>query len=374
MKCLVTAKAKSEEWSILLNTNQLPIWGQMSGRMRAWMGMALVFFGASLASILVFDQFVGGSGLRFDPALLAPDVLARLVVLLLLYFLADGLRLYCVIRSLGCRVPFGYLFQLVFANMFVSNITPMASGGGFLQVYMLQRRGMAVGEATAATSVRTVLAALMLFSLTPVILWSNPDQFGMFFRERLLMPVIAMALAWLGGFGLVIFRIRWFKRLLYGLMRLLQQVGLLSSARVRAWFLRLSAEMDEFSHGFRRFWVQRPGWALMSVLSTAVFLLLLFSFSLVLLHAMGYQVPALSVLSYQVVVTFFMYFAPTPGGAGVAEGGYGLLFAQLVSSRDVATLTLAWRGLTIYLGVLIGMLLMLGHFMRLARSGGVSDA
>jgi len=61
------------------------------------------------------------------------------------------------------------------------------------------------------------------------------------------------------------------------------------------------------------------------------------------------------VLAFQVVVTFFMYFAPTPGAAGVAEGGYGLLFSQLVQKQDITLLTLSWRFLTIYVGLVIGM-------------------
>ncbi len=60
------------------------------------------------------------------------------------------------------------------------------------------------------------------------------------------------------------------------------------------------------------------------------------------------------VLAFQVVVTFFMYFAPTPGATGVAEGGFGLLFSQLVQKQDIVVLTLAWRFLTIYVGVVIG--------------------
>ena len=69
---------------------------------------------------------------------------------------------------------------------------------------------------------------------------------------------------------------------------------------------------------------------------------------------MGYKVPIWTLLAFQVVVTFFMYFAPTPGATGIAEGGYGLLFAQLVQKQDIASLILSWRFLTIYIGVLIG--------------------
>lgn len=87
-----------------------------------------------------------------------------------------------------------------------------------------------------------------------------------------------------------------------------------------------------------------------------------------LLRALGYQAPVLTVLAFQVVVTFFMYFTPTPGATGVAEGGYGLLFAQLVQRQDIALLTLAWRFLTIYVGVAIGMVVMYRELFQSGRA------
>ncbi len=55
-----------------------------------------------------------------------------------------------------------------------------------------------------------------------------------------------------------------------------------------------------------------------------------------------------------VVTTFVMYFSPTPGASGVAEGAFGFLFAGLVSDDHLVQVTLAWRFLTIYLGMAIG--------------------
>ena len=64
-----------------------------------------------------------------------------------------------------------------------------------------------------------------------------------------------------------------------------------------------------------------------------------------------------------------MYFAPTPGATGVAEGGYGLLFAQLVQKQDITMLTLSWRFLTIYIGVVIGMIIILREFLSNKKVG-----
>ncbi|MEJ2655805.1 MAG: hypothetical protein P8012_01225, partial [Desulfobacterales bacterium] len=69
-----------------------------------------------------------------------------------------------------------------------------------------------------------------------------------------------------------------------------------------------------------------------------------------------------------VVVTFFMYFAPTPGATGVAEGGYGLLFIQLVQKQDITFLTLSWRFLTIYIGVVIGMIVIYREFYNYKKT------
>jgi uncharacterized membrane protein YbhN (UPF0104 family) len=59
-------------------------------------------------------------------------------------------------------------------------------------------------------------------------------------------------------------------------------------------------------------------------------------------------------LGLLVVTTFIMYFAPTPGASGVAEGVFGLFFSALVQSGDLVLTILVWRFLTIHLGMLIG--------------------
>jgi len=127
--------------------------------------------------------------LRFDPNLFSVHIIGGLALLLVLYFLADGLRLYCVIRAMEFRIAFAYIVKLVFINILVSNVTPLATGGGVVQIYFMKQKGMPIGEATAATSIRTMLAALILFMLTPIIIWTEPNQFRMFFHRNLLYGI-----------------------------------------------------------------------------------------------------------------------------------------------------------------------------------------
>lgn len=329
----------------------------VSRRITGYFGLAGLFFLLSFITIYLVHRVFSQGQVHLDPHLLSLPVIGGLAVLLILYFVADGLRLYCVIRAMGFHIAFRYVFKLVFINIFVSNVTPLATGGGVVQVYFLQKRGMPIGDATAATTIRTILAVLILFTLTPVLIWSEPNLFRLFYHRNLLYIVALFSSGYLAVFFVVLFRIRMIKRWVFRGLYLLNVLKIISTKRFRTLFLKISRELGLFSDGFRRYIKGGPGWVALSFVFTTLFLVLLFSFSVLLLRALGYQVAALTVLAFQVVVTFFMYFAPTPGATGVAEGGYGLLFAQLVQKQDITLLTLSWRFLTIYVGVIIGILI-----------------
>ena len=330
----------------------------VSRKVTGYFGLAILFFTLSFVSVYFVHHYVSGGQLQIPSSLISVNVIGCLAIILVLYFLADGLRLYCVIRAMGFRIALSHMVKLVFLNIFVSNVTPLATGGGVVQVYFMKQKGIPVGEASAATSIRTMLAALILFILTPVIIWADPSQFRMFFHRNLLYGITGVSFVYLFVFWIILYRIRIIKRWMFRGLYLLKTMNVVSHIRFRTWFLKVSHELDLFSEGFKRYFRNSLGWAVLSVFFTALFLLLLFSFSVVLVKALGYQVPVLTVLAFQVVVTFFMYFTPTPGAAGVAEGGYGLLFSQLVQAKDIALLTLSWRFLTIYVGVAIGMVVM----------------
>lgn len=329
----------------------------ISKRLSLYFLLAGVFFLISFFTIYFIHRYFAGGSILLDSRLLSPNVIAGLVALLGLYYLADGLRLHFVIRTMGYRIPFRYIMKLVFINIFVSNVTPFATGGGVAQVYFLSRKGVPVGDATAATSIRTILAALILFCLTPIIVFLEPNLFDLLYNRKVIFYIPAFTILYLGCFFMILFRTRTIRFLIFRVMKFLQRAGFISHSRFRVVFLKLSRETSRFSVGFRRFLTGRPLHVFLSVLFTCLFLLLLFSFSILLVRGLGYSVSALTILALQVVLTFFMYFAPTPGATGVAEGGYGLLFSQVVGRHDITLLIVAWRFLTIYIGVLAGILI-----------------
>ncbi|WP_211209284.1 lysylphosphatidylglycerol synthase transmembrane domain-containing protein [Hydrogenovibrio halophilus] len=325
---------------------------------RQWLGMALLFLGLTGLGVLSVYWQVEGVRWQWDNALLAPTFLLAALGLLLVYFAADGLRLWCTLKALGYPIRARDMTQLVFLNIFVSNITPLATGGGVAQVWFLRQHSVPVGKALTATTIRTVLAILMIFAAAP-ILWSLLPDLGGSARGLIQTGLWLTIGVYAAGFALVLFKTDWLIRTLLALLAGLCRIRLLSYSRFvylkRHWI----REMRRFSRGFRQYFAGGWFWVTSSVVSTAVFLLALFSFPALIFHALGYDLSYWLALAKMVVTTFIMYFSPTPGGSGIAEGVFGRFFSADLLTTHLVLAVVVWRGLTIYLGMLIGLMVTL---------------
>ena len=315
---------------------------------------------------MVYQQFADRS-LTFDWRLLSPWTVATVGGLLLVYFTSDGLRLYFTLRALGYRVRPRAIARLVFINIFFSNITPMATGGGFAQIWYLQREKVPLGIATAATTIRTVLAVVFIFSLAPVFLMTLPALQNQPLLGQVSWILSLLIILYLAFFAVVLFRTRWLIRPLSGMLGLLDRWHLISPERHRRWQFKARREMMRFARSFGFYLRGDRRWVSLSVLFTALFLLSLFSFPWLIITGLEYDVSWLNTLGLLVVTTFIMYFSPTPGASGISEGVFGSFFHDILGGNHLVLVTVAWRVVTIYLGMLIGLVLLQRDLARSRR-------
>jgi len=315
---------------------------------------ALLFIGLSLAGIWTVWSQVADHEIAWDPRLLSPRLMLGSLALLLVYFAADGLRLWFTLRALGNAIPLSAMARLVFLNIFVSNITPLATGGGVAQVWFMRRRGVPVGTGLTATTIRTALAVLFIFGATPVLLLTLPGAEEAA-SDSLVATLIVSVAVYLGFFTVLVLRANWLLRPLLGLLAGLRRLQLIGARRHYRWRHRLVKELQRFAHGFVRYFQGHPLDIAASFLFTAIFLLALFSFPALLFWALGYGFDFWVVIGRMVMTTFVMYFSPTPGASGIAEGVFAHFFHDVVTASHLVLVTVAWRVLTIYLGMLIGL-------------------
>ncbi|MCL1807515.1 MAG: flippase-like domain-containing protein [Oscillospiraceae bacterium] len=328
-------------------------------------------------SIWFIGRIFGGGEFVLSLSFITPVIAAEIAGFLLVYFLFDSLRFYCALRTLGLNIPFWYIVRLTFINVFVSAITPFAAGGGFLQIYFLSKRNVPLGKATAAATIRTLLGVSVFFIAVPIVLIVNPALFDLLGTgytwilgvTAAIFSVIIIALVW------IVFNERNLKRVVFRFLRFLRKRRVLSPSKMRRVCVKLFSEIRSFNAGLRLFFGGSKKFMLLSFLSTGMFLFMLFSLPILLTRAMGYQEQISPAFIYQamIVITFVTYFAFTPGAAGLAEGGFALMFSGSVNEGDIASLTLLWRSLSVYVGTLVGLVLFYIEVLTKPKKRGEKD-
>lgn len=325
---------------------------------------SLIFIGMTAAGLYtVFDQFAERT-ITFDARLLEPVTLASIGLLLFIYFLMDGLRLHFTLRALGHNLPFGILFRLVFINLFFSNVTPMATGGGFAQIWYLNRQGVPLGRATAATTIRTLLAVVVIFTLTPIFLLTLDALTNHKVTGNIGVALAVFITLYLVFFAVLLFRTRWLIAPLSSLLNMLQRFHMISNTHNQRWQFRAKREMLRFSRSFNDYLHGRTLFVGLSILCTLGFLLSLFSFPALLMYSLGYDVEYLTSVGLLVVTTFIMYFSPTPGASGISEGVFGSFFHNILTGNHLLLVTVTWRFLTIYLGMIVGLIVLQRELLK----------
>lgn len=295
-------------------------------------------------------------------------VIAAIITLLFFYYILDGLRLYFVLKTLKADISFWNVYKLVFINIFISNITPLATGGGFAQVYFLQKKGVPLGKSSAAVLIRTLLSATMLFLSVPLILFKNQTMLKLLPGNYLFIYLALFLILYFLIFYLIIFKVHLIKKYIYKSFYLLKSKKILSQKRFKKIIKYLFKHLDLFSRDLAYFIQGNKICVFLSFFFTTIFLLAEFSFSFLVLKGLGYQISFYRILTLQILVVFIMYFAPTPGAAGIAEGGYSLLFARFVAEKDLFPLLFYWRFFSKYIGIFIGIFV----FFYLIIKGGVA--
>ncbi len=320
-----------------------------------WLSSTALFVGLTLVGLALTSKLFGGSPPQADARLFEPAALAWILSFLTVYFAADGLRLYFVLRALDAPVKLRQIFPLVFINILFSNITPLATGGGFAQVWYLQRRAISVGVSAAATIIRTILAMLAIFIAAPLFQVLHPASAVDGFVATVVQSLSIFIALYLVGFLIVLVRPFWIVIALEKVLALLERTEILGGKRRQRWSDIIRREMIEYSNGFQRFLRSPSRYVLGSILATVIFLVTLFAFPALLMYLLDYDVDWLTVIGTLAVVTFLMYFAPTPGGAGFSELAFAGLMAGQINSEHLLLIIFAWRFLTIYLGMMIGL-------------------
>jgi len=274
---------------------------------------------------------------RFQPWSL---VVALILLAIGLYF--DGLRLIHLVQIASEKIRFIEAVHVVFGNYFLALLTPGAAGGAVAQVMFLRRAGIPIGKASVLVVVRTLVSIFFLLLCLPVI----------FYYDSSILPGISEnVLAIISAVLVVII------------------VGVIGLFRTSVLNYLLVIFTKRFSHNRRRrifsiyrdvrgavFMLSSDPISMCKVLGESIIsLLALYSIVPVLFIGMGMTIHWPQIIGRMIVLNILLYFAPTPGGSGIAEGGFIFLFSCFLPSGTVGVVAVVWRIIVEYLPFIVGL-------------------
>ncbi len=267
-----------------------------------------------------------------------------------LYF--DAARLVRLTAIAGGRtVTMREAYQVVFGNYFLAMLTPGAAGGAFAQVLFLRRAGVPTGKATILVLVRTLLSILVLFLFAPLVFLFDGDVLPGLSQGVLLAGSLALLLSMLAM--PVFFR-----------TSLPDMLVLLLVRRLRRARRRRLVNLYKDVRNAVQLLGAAPGQMLLVLLQSAASLFLLYALVPALLWGLGGNGDFLTIMGRMVLLNILLYVAPTPGGAGIAEGGFVLLLQSLAAPGTVGVAALVWRVAAEYIPFGLGAIAVVQTFGR----------
>lgn len=279
-----------------------------------------------------------------------PGWCALAAALVVLFILSESVILHRLLRAVGERPRILHCFLYSFTGFFFSCITPSASGGQPMQVWMMRRDGLKAAAAVPVLIIVTILYKLVLVALGLAVLLGRPAAV-----MAALRPVEGWC--WL-GVALNVAAVAVMLLLVLAPDRMARAADALCRAggrllhwkrpqerrqRLAAWMARYRAAAVCFRHC--------PGALAQAAALTFVQRGLLFAVTWCCCRALGLcagggQAALTVVLQGMIAVAVDML--PLPGGSGISEALFVRLFTPLLGEAMVSPALVLSRGIGFY--------------------------
>lgn len=273
--------------------------------------------------------------------LFKPEYVLLALASVTLGFIFDGTRLRSLLSTLGEKITLMETVKVVFSNYFLALLTPGATGAAIAQVMFLRKAGVPISKATVVVLVRTVMSIGFLILVLPLALRMDGAVTTWVSQSTLEIISIVLILALL----LLIYLVRttYPEQLLVFLTRNLNHD---LKRRIYRFYKELKITILIF--------LKNPVTVLRAFIESGASLMFIYLTVPILFYGLDPYISIGNTMCRMIVLNLILYFAPTPGGAGIAEGGFIVLFKPLLPAGTVGIMAIAWRSIVEYLPFTIG--------------------
>ena len=267
-------------------------------------------------------------------------LLALVALIVGMYF--DGLRLQRLVKIGGYKLSIKAVLRVIFSNYFMAMLTPGASGGAVAQVLVLRSYGVPISKGTPIVLIRTVFSIMFLVIMLPFVFLRDAIEIPYISRDMLLIFAVVSVIAML--VGTYILQTKYMRQFVYNLAQRFK------AHKTKDWLSKL----ETLNQGLGLLYKQ-PIQSFIVFIESGLSLLCLYCIAPALMYAFTPDIPIIDILDRMILLNLILYFAPTPGGTGIAEGLFVVLFSTFVPNGTVGIVAVAWRVMAEYLPFFVGM-------------------
>ncbi len=276
-------------------------------------------------------------------------------------WVGGGLRLWVCARHVHPTVRLRDMILAGGMGAWGAYLTPFQSGASPMIVWTMRRAGVKLPEALTSVFM-TFVATVAFFAIAgPLAIWFGAgrslEQHGLVLGITL-YGLFKTSLSLFGLIGAVMLVAIFFPDALRRLVRWLAARLALRSERAAARMAALSEGIDRAHECMVAF--GRPKGLvtlLLAILISAPSHANKLLAGYVTLRVLGIPADFSDILLVQTFLTFLLYFAPTPGGSGLAELISAAVMSMYVPRELTPSYTLIWRFINSYATVIVGSLL-----------------
>ena len=327
---------------------------------------SLVGFGAILLYRGNYREFIASlSQIRPGWALLGLGVAS-------LEWVGGGLRHWVITRPVWPQATLRGMIVAGGMGAWAGYLTPVHGGAGPMMVYAMRRNGVPI-PVGLTTILMAFVATIIFFAVAGPMavvlgagrsLGEKGDVLGLS-----LLDLYVGSLGIFGGLGVVLLVLVFFPGFARRVVHALAELAGRASRRVSDRLESLRAGIDQ-AHAAVETYSRPAGW--LSILGAVVLSGPTYGPRLlagyVALRAIGIEANFIDVLLLQTLITFLLYFAPTPGASGLGEILSAAVMSVYVPAALVPLYTLLWRLFVTYVTIGAGSVVFY-HWLRSGLRG-----
>jgi hypothetical protein len=263
-------------------------------------------------------------------------------------------------------------FRITMIGQLFNNLTPFASGGQVMQVYVMSKEKKRASETFSVLSLKFIIGQTVLILFTIAIVLSQFDFFQNLFKDWVWLGVIGIAI----NIGIVIsfFLAGTRKNFVLKIAKPFIKLG----GKIKIGKKRLVQDpedklnkfrgsVEHYSEQFTKMGSQK-GTIVAMVLISIVQNICYYAITYAIYKAFGNSGNTFfEIVTTQAFLLLIMSFVPTPGAGLGAEGGFLILFKDIFKNGTINVSILFWRLFIFYLPIICGAIFFIPAYIRIEK-------